>query len=58
MSILNEIPLLKKAIDIGSAMLVVIVLSALVGLILAFPVMWLWDFVLQKSGKQLVSKKS
>ena len=32
-------------IDIGYAMLIVIVLSALVGLILAFPVMWLWNFV-------------
>ena len=26
-------------------MLIVVILSALVGLILAFPVMWLWNFV-------------
>ena len=45
MSILKNIRLLKKLIDISYAMFVVIVLSALVGLILAFPVMWLWNFV-------------
>ncbi len=38
-------PILKKMIDIGYAMLLVIIISALVGLILAFPVMWLWNFV-------------
>ena len=40
-----KIPILKKAVDIGSTMILVIVLSALIGLILAFPVMWLWNFV-------------
>ncbi len=45
MAILSNIPLLKKIIDVGYAMLIVIILSALVGLILAFPVMWLWNFV-------------
>lgn len=45
MAILNNIPILKKLVDIGYAMLLVIILSALVGLILAFPVMWLWNFV-------------
>ena len=45
MAILKNIPILKKLIDIGYAMLIVIILSALVGLILAFPVMWLWNFV-------------
>lgn len=45
MAILKNIPILKKLIDIGYAMLLVIILSALVGLILAFPVMWLWNFV-------------
>ena len=45
MSILSNIPILRKMIDIGYAMLLVIILSALVGLILAFPVMWLWNFV-------------
>lgn len=45
MAILKDIPLLRKLIDIGYAMLIVVILSALVGLILAFPVMWLWNFV-------------
>ncbi|MBI2557930.1 hypothetical protein HYW20_01300 [Candidatus Woesearchaeota archaeon] len=45
MAILSNIPMLKKLVDIGYAMLIVIILSALVGLILAFPVMWLWNFV-------------
>ena len=47
MSILSNIPILKRVIDIGYAMLLVIILSALVGLILAFPVMWLWNFVFE-----------
>jgi len=48
MGILEEIPILKRVIDIGYAMLIVIILSILVGLILAFPVMWLWNFVFGK----------
>ena len=45
MSILKDIPLLKKLIDISYAMFLIIVLSALVGLILAFPVKLLWNYV-------------
>ncbi|MBI2656792.1 hypothetical protein HYX03_03565 [Candidatus Woesearchaeota archaeon] len=45
MAILRNVPILKKLIDVSYAMLMVIILSALVGLILAFPVMWLWNFV-------------
>ena len=45
MDILKNIPLLKKMMDLGSAMFIVILLSSIVGLILAFPVMWLWNFV-------------
>lgn len=45
MGILDDIPILKKAVDITTTMLIVIVLSVLVGLILAFPVMWLWNFI-------------
>lgn len=45
MAILKNIPILRKLMDIGYAMILVIILSALVGLILAFPVMWLWNFV-------------
>ena len=48
MGILNEIPILKRMIDIGYAMLIVIILSILVGLILAFPVKLLWNYVFGK----------
>ena len=45
MGFLESVPMLKKMLDLAYAMLLVIVLSALVGLILSFPVMWLWNFV-------------
>jgi len=45
MAILKSIPLLRKILETGYAVLLIIVISALVGLILAFPVMWLWNFV-------------
>ena len=45
MLILDKVPILKKLRDLVYAMTMVVVLSALVGLILAFPVMWLWNFV-------------
>ena len=45
MSLLSNVPALRKAIEIGYTMIVIIILSAIVGLILAFPVMWLWNFV-------------
>jgi len=48
MAFLDNVPILKKMIDVGYAMLLVIMISALVGLILAFPVMWLWNFVFGK----------
>ncbi|MBW2979843.1 hypothetical protein KY360_00320 [Candidatus Woesearchaeota archaeon] len=45
MSILKTVPVLRRIIEIGYTMLVIIILSVVVGLILAFPVMWLWNFV-------------
>lgn len=36
---------LKKLLKIGYTILVVIGLSVVVGLIMAFPVMWLWNFI-------------
>lgn len=45
MGILSSIPFLKKLIDTGYAILLVIILSAVVGLILAFPVKLLWNYV-------------
>ena len=45
MAILKNVPILRRLLEIVYAMLVVVILSALVGLILAFPVMWLWNFI-------------
>ncbi|MEK6946011.1 MAG: hypothetical protein AABX32_00225 [Nanoarchaeota archaeon] len=45
MGFLDSVPVLKRILDLAYAMILVIILSALVGLILAFPVMWLWNFV-------------
>lgn len=45
MAVLKNIPMLKKFMDMGYAVLLVIILSALVGLILAFPVKLLWNYV-------------
>ena len=45
MDILKNIPILKKLVDMGYAIVLVVILSALVGLILAFPVEWLWNYV-------------
>ena len=42
---LKNIPILGKIVGLLSTMVLVVVLSALIGLILAFPVMWLWNFV-------------
>ena len=45
MTILKNVPILRKLLEIVYAMLLVVILSILVGLILAFPVMWLWNFI-------------
>ena len=45
MPILKDIPVLKKLIDIGYTIAVVIIISAIIGMILAFPVMLLWNFI-------------
>ena len=45
MSILDNLPLLRRALEIGYTMIIIILLSVIVGLILALPVMWLWNFV-------------
>lgn len=48
MAILKHVPLLRKIIGVGYTMFVIIILSVIVGLILAFPVMWLWNFIFGK----------
>ena len=45
MGFLDNVPLIKRILEIGYTMLLIVILSALVGLILAFPVMWLWNYV-------------
>ena len=45
MSFLDKVPIFKKIVDMGYAILFVVVISALVGLILAFPVKLLWNYV-------------
>ncbi len=50
---LKKVPLLKKIFEFGYTMLLIIILSAISGLILAFPVMWLWNFVFQRMNEAL-----
>ena len=45
MAFLDRSPFLRPIIEVGYAMFIVIILSAIVGLILAFPVMWLWNYI-------------
>ncbi len=45
MAFLDKSPFLRPIVEVGYAMFIVIILSAIVGLILAFPVMWLWNYV-------------
>lgn len=55
MSILRKVPILGKSIEIAYTMGVIIILSAIVGLILAFPVMWLWNYVFFNFAKLQIS---
>ena len=45
MNLIRDVPLLKQAIETAYTMALIIILSAIVGLILAFPVKWLWNYV-------------
>ena len=45
MGILKKVPILGRIIELAYTMLLVILISAIIGLILAFPVQWLWNFV-------------
>ena len=45
MSILKDVPILRRILELGYTMFLVIILSVIVGLILAYPVMLLWNFV-------------
>ncbi|HII16821.1 TPA: hypothetical protein HA361_02810 [Candidatus Woesearchaeota archaeon] len=48
MNTLKRIPLLRRTFEISYTFVVVIILSIIGGLILAFPVMWLWNYVFNK----------
>ena len=45
MTVLKKVPLLGRILELAYTMLLVILISAIIGLILAFPVQWLWNFV-------------
>ena len=45
MAFLDQVPILRKMLEMGYTIMLVILISGIVGLVLAFPVMWLWNFV-------------
>ena len=45
MKLLKDIPFFSKLFEILNAVILIVVVSLLIGLILAFPVMLLWNFV-------------
>ena len=45
MAILEKVPFLRRMVETSYTLALVILISGIVGLILAFPVMWLWNFV-------------
>ena len=45
MALLEQVPFLKRMLEMGYTITLVILISSIVGLVLAFPVMWLWNFV-------------
>lgn len=45
MAALDKIPILKRMLEMGYTMVLVVLISGIVGLVLAFPVMWLWNFI-------------
>ena len=45
MGFLKEVPVLGRILELMYTMLLIVVISAIIGLILAVPVMWLWNYV-------------
>ena len=45
MKILKDIPILGRIVELAYTMILVILISAIIGLVLAWPVQWLWNFV-------------
>ena len=48
MAFLEQVPLLKRMLEMGYTIALVVLISGIVGLVLAFPVKWLWNFVFGK----------
>ena len=45
MAFLDEVPFLKRMLEMAYTLALVILISGIVGLVLAFPVKLLWNFV-------------
>ena len=45
MTFLDQVPFLKRMLEMAYTIILVIIISGIVGLILAFPVKWLWNFI-------------
>ena len=45
MTFLDQVPFLKRMLEMAYTILLVIIISGIVGLVLAFPVKWLWNFI-------------
>ena len=45
MAILEQVPFLRRLLEMGYTIGLVVLISGIVGLVLAFPVKWLWNFV-------------
>jgi len=48
MAFLDDVPLLKRMVEMGYTIALVVLISGIVGLVLAFPVKLLWNFVFGK----------
>ena len=48
MGILDQVPFLKRMLEMGYTVALVVLISGIVGLVLAFPVQLLWNFVFGK----------
>ena len=45
MAVLDQVPFLKRMLEMGFTIVLVILIRGIVGLVLAFPVKLLWNFV-------------
>lgn len=45
MSFLDDVPFLKRMLEMGYTIALVVLISGIVGLVLSFPVKLLWNFV-------------